>query len=380
MRKCKVAIIHNTIAPYRHPLFEELSKDVDLVVYYCTIKDGSRNWDLWPRNYDYKYKILPVINIKTPIGKLSLNPSILKEIIKNKPHVVIIGGYVDPTMWFAFVITKLFRISIIYWTEGIKEPQSILGALTRPLRILFIKASNAIVVPGGLSRNYVIDLGANAEKIFIAPNAIDNKLFIEISHKYRLSKEELKGQIGLKGKVVILYVGQFIRRKGIEYLLRAYGKLEHERNDIALVLVGSGSLELYLKDLANSLHLKNFKIIHSGLSLEELVKIYSVADVFVLPTLEDLWGFVINEAMACGLPVISTKNSQAAIEMIRHSENGFVLNGADSEELYLAMEKLLDSGKLESMGKNSVEIVTTKFDPSLMKEMFVDAISYALSV
>jgi glycosyltransferase involved in cell wall biosynthesis len=108
--------------------------------------------------------------------------------------------------------------------------------------------------------------------------------------------------------------------------------------------------------------------------------LYSVADIFVLPTLEDVWGFVINEAMACGLPVISTENSQAAIEMIRSGENGFVVSKLDEEELYSAMKKLLNSGKLQSMGKKSIEIVTTEFDPSLMKQRFIEAIDNAISV
>jgi glycosyltransferase involved in cell wall biosynthesis len=110
------------------------------------------------------------------------------------------------------------------------------------------------------------------------------------------------------------------------------------------------------------------------------VKLFSAADVFVLPTLQDLWGFVINEAMACGLPVISTKNSQAAIEMIHPGENGFVVSKLDEEELYSAMKKLVNSGKLESMGKKSIEIVTAEFDPSLMKQRFIEAIDSATSV
>jgi len=375
MNNVKVILIHNTIAPYRHPLFEELSKKVNLMVYYCSIKENFREWDLWPRKYDYRYKVLPKIFIKTSIGELSLNPSILKEVIRNKPNVMIISGYIDPTTWFAFVAAKLLKIPIIQWTEGIKEPRSILGVISRPIRMLFVKRSDAIIVPGRLSKNYVISLGADAEKVFIARNAIDNKLFIELSDKYRSCKEELKSQLGLKGKVVVLYVGQLIKRKGVEHLIQAYGKLKQEYDNLALIILGSGPLEYYLKNLSSTLKLKDVRFMSSGMRLEELIKFYCLADIFVLPTLEDVWGFVINEAMACGLPVIASQASQAAMEMIRFGENGYIVKEADPNQLYEVLKMLVCNKELRRrMSEKSREIVVQEFSLSAMVEGFLSAI------
>jgi len=364
--------VHNTIAPYRHPLFEKLSQNLDLIVYYCSVKHGLRAWALWPRNYDYKYKTLPGILV----GEFSMNPSIAGEIAAHKPQVLVLGGYVDPTMWLAFVMGKLLKIPIIYWTEAVKEPRSILGAITRPLRMLFTKKSDAILVPGKLSKNYVITLGADAEKVFIATNSIDTRLFIEISNKYRSHKKELKARLGFKGKIVILYVGQLIERKGVEYLLYAYAKLKQEHNNAALVLLGSGRLEHHLKNLAGSLRLQNFKIVYPRLNLEELIRLYSAADIFVLPTLEDIWGFVINEALACGLPVVATRASQAAQEMIFEGKNGYIVKEADSEHLYNALKNLIHDSKLrEKMSEKSMEIVH-EFDVSHTVDGFLSAIKY----
>jgi len=373
----KVTIVHNTIAPYRHPLFEQLSKTVDLMVYYCSIRHSSRKWDLWPRNYNYKWKILPRIPIRTPIGGLLFNPTIVEEIIKDRPHVIIIGGYVDPTMWLTFIMSKILKIPVVYWTEGIKEPKSILGMIIRPLRMLFVKKASAVVVPGKLSRSYVISLGANAEKVFIAPNTIDNELFVKTSDKYRRHKNQLKNQLGFRDKVIILCVAQLIERKGIKYLLQAYSKIEQEYKNVALLICGSGPLKTSLKELANKLEIQNFKIVKSGLSLEQLVKLYSASDIFVLPTLEDVWGFVINEAMACGLPVVSTKNAQAALEMIRDGENGYIIKVPDSDQLYYALKSLIQNSTLRrEMGEKSRKIVVKEFSVSAMVEGFLSAIEY----
>ena len=374
MKKKNVAFIHNTIAPYRHPLFEKLSEFVDLTVYYCSVKNNMRKWDLWPRNYNYKYKILPRIPIITPIGELSLNPSIIKNIILSLPDTIIISGYTDPTIWVAFITAKILKIPIIYWTEGIKEPTSILGRVTRPLRTLFSR-SNAIVVPGKLSKNYIINLGAEPKNVFIASNAIDNELFIDASSKYRLDKIELKSQLGFENKIIVLYVGQLIKRKGVEYLLYAYAKLKSRYNHVALVLLGSGHLEPYLKNLANSLKLEDSKFINSGLSLDELIKLYSTVDIFILPTLDDVWGFVINEAMACGLPIIATQTSQAALEMIRPDKNGYIVKDSDVQAIYEALLRLVEDSNLrKNMAKRSIEIVSHHFNVNNMVKGFLSAI------
>jgi glycosyltransferase involved in cell wall biosynthesis len=380
MNKARVALIHNTIAPYRHPLFEELAKRVKLTVYYCTVKHMSRAWDLWPRNYNYEYKILPRIPIKILGEEASFNFSIIKEILRNRPGVVIIGGYVDPTMWLALFTAKLLRIPVIYWTEGMKEPQTLLGALTRPVRILFVKKADAIIVPGKLSKRYVISLGASPDKVFIAPNSIDNDLFIRLSQRFLPLKEKIKDELNLSNKIVILTVAQLIKRKGLEFLIQAYAMLERERKETALVIVGSGPLRQHLEELSKSLGVKSIKFIPSGLKLEELVKLYCAADVFVLPTLEDIWGFVINEAMACGLPVVSTTASQAALEMIRPGENGYIVEPARVDQLSLALKILvLNKTSRKKMGERSREIIVKEFGVLNTLLGFLNAIKYAIS-
>jgi glycosyltransferase involved in cell wall biosynthesis len=349
------------------------------MVYYCSVKHSSRKWDLWPRNYDYKYKVLPRIPLKTPLGDNNLNLSIITELVLNKPHVLILSDYTDPTIWLALAVAKLLKIPLIYWTEGIKEPQSILGKISRPFRTLFIKKSGSIIVPGRLSKNYVISVGANPEKVFIAPNTIDTELFVETSNKYGAYKNQLKAQLGFKDKVLILYVGQLVERKGVKYLLHAYAKIKKEYNDVALLVLGSGPLESNLIKLASSLELSDFRIIGSGLSLKKLIMLYSVADIFVLPTLEDVWGFVINEAMACELPVVATRASQAAQEMIRSGANGYIVKEADVNEMCEALKKLVADSELRlEMAKKSMEIVINEFDVKHMVKGFMEAINYVM--
>jgi glycosyltransferase involved in cell wall biosynthesis len=187
--------------------------------------------------------------------------------------------------------------------------------------------------------------------------------------------------MGLKDKIIILCVAQLIKRKGIEYLLIVYARLEHEYDNLMLIVIGSGPLEYHLKDLSKSLGIKNARFIPSGMELNELIRFYCLADIFVLPTLEDIWGFVINEAMACGLPVIGTRASQAAIEMIRIGENGYIVKEADSQELYTVLKYLICNPNLrKKLGEKARETVEHEFDVSRMVDSCESAIRYSIVV
>ena len=133
----RVILLHNTMAPYVHALFESLSENVDLSVYFCSKKPIGRNWDVLPRKYNYQYKILPGISFKIGLDTSNFNFSILNEILSKKPNAVIFGDYISLSSWITLLSCSLLRIPHIYWTEGVMEPKSILGTITRPMRILF---------------------------------------------------------------------------------------------------------------------------------------------------------------------------------------------------------------------------------------------------
>lgn len=116
--------------------------------------------------------------------------------------------------------------------------------------------------------------------------------------------------VGLDTKKV-LYVGQLIPRKGIDVLLKAASGFPR---DYHLYLVGGEPSNDYV-DLVKALGLSNITFC-SFKGKDELRVYYQAADVFTLPTREDIWGLVINEALNYGLPVVSTEKCLAAVEML----------------------------------------------------------------
>ena len=156
-----------------------------------------------------------------------------------------------------------------------------------------------------------------------------------------------RNKIGAISDKVVLYVGQIIHRKGIDILLRAFKNVEAE-----LYIVG-GSITAELQQF---IHEENLKIVHfvDFLSKKELVTYFRAADIFVLPTREDIWGLVINEAMNYMLPVITTDRCLAGMKLIIDGNEGYIVPTEDIDVLYHRIKKLLnDRDAAYHMGINA---------------------------
>ena len=229
---------------------------------------------------------------------------------------------------------------------------------------------------GTMCRDFHLEQGAQAEKIFIAPDTVGNETFMRQSSKFKGEKDEFKQKLSIKNKKVILYVGQLIRRKGVRYLIEAYGKLKRDYKDVCLMLVGDGPLRIELEESCAKHQIKDVHFLGNK-SYEELPKYYSMADIFVLPTLEDVWGLVVNEAMACGLPVITTKAAGCAVDLIVPGENGFIVDEANAGQLCSAMRRIiLDEALAREMGEKSLEMVNSRWNINENVNGVVSAIEY----
>lgn len=376
--KYRVAIVHNTVAPYRHPLFEKLSEDssLDLTIYYCSRGHQVRKWEPYPRQYNYKHIFLPGITIKY----ISINPTVIHEIIKGRLDAIILGGWIDITMQMAFIVGSLLNIPLVFWVENIEEPRSFLGLVTRPLRMLFIRKADAIITPGELSRKYVTRMGANPMKVFVAPNIIDNRFFVYYSAKYREKREELRRAFNLNNEDrVILFAGQLIERKGIEFLIRSFGKLKKDYTNAVLVIIGSGPLKTKLELICEKSKIAGVRFIESGLKLNTLIKFYSIADIFVLPAISDRAPLVINEALACSLPVVTTSATGNSAEFITNGVNGFVITPGSVEKLYSALRKILDDdGLRKNMADNALKLLMKKASVNNAVQGFLKAIEKSI--
>lgn len=142
-------------------------------------------------------------------------------------------------------------------------------------------------------------------------------------------------------------IGQFIHRKGFDILLEAAGKVKGDYN---FCFIGGEAPAEYNKYKSDNIQFISF------LKSDVLAQYYKAADVFVLPTREDIWGLVINEAMGYGLPIITTDMCIAGLELV--NGNGKIVPGENVDVLAETIDSVLsDEEKQMEMGRKSLEII-----------------------
>lgn len=340
----KVLYMVNVPAPYMVSYFNELGKYCDLTVIFekATSEERDKSW----RHYSFTNFNGIILNGISTAVDMAFCPQIIKYLKKNKYDYIICSTMATPTGIIAIEYMKLRRIPFYLESEGgfAKEGWN----FKERFKKFLMSGAQGYFSTTEVGDQYFIKYGAKAEKIHKYPFT---SLYEKDVLKQCLTpeeKEKVKEALGIKERKMILSVGQFIHRKGFDLLIKAAKEIDSE---IGVYIVGGNPTEEYLQlkkkyDLKN-VHFEGFK------SKEELTHYFKAADVFVLPTREDTWGLVINEAMAYGLPVITTNMCVAGLELV-DSENGKLIKADSVEELHESIKEVFEKD-LMKLGNKSLE-------------------------
>jgi glycosyltransferase involved in cell wall biosynthesis len=157
------------------------------------------------------------------------------------------------------------------------------------------------------------------------------------------------------GYLQLICVSRLIERKGIRYLLQAIGELKHEK--IRLTIVGEGNQLLELKNLTSKLNIEDKVVFKGYLDHSKLAEAYQQSDIFVLPSLNEGMSNAVLEAMASGLPIITT-DTGGTVELL--DDNGLIVGMQDSESIANAIMQLIkDPAKISEMGEKSRTMAET---------------------
>lgn len=178
----------------------------------------------------------------------------------------------------------------------------------------------------------------------------------------------------------ILYVGSLSSRKGVSYLLMAFSYILKalRGSDIRLIIVGDGRLRKQLEKLAGELKIRDKVYFIGFVEHHKLPRYYAMADIFVLPSLVEVFGIVLIEAMAMGKPIVST-TAMGPREVVKNGKSGFLVKPRNPHELARAILKLILNDKLrEKMGSYGRKIVeqqySTEFVALELKKIYCDLI------
>lgn len=360
----KVLVLHNIVSPHVVPYFDLLAKEagIDLTVWFL---DRSTSVRMWETTIDaaFRWEILPGFRLELPLEErvaLHFNPSVLWRIPREGFDVVVLfAGYDSPTLWLAALMCRMLGIPMVL-RSGSLPGRSCFGGNSpglarlrrRASRFLVrgvVRAARSWIAYGSRSKRYLMELGAHEDRIHMVWNTVRVEGLMRQSEEARSRRQEIRAKLGVGAEeVLFLYVGRFQACKNLGILVDAFRRVRAE--NAVLGFVGYGPEEDELRRRATAV--ANFRF-YGAVSLDRIPDYYVASDAFVLPS-GDIWGLVVNEAMACGLPVIAANTVGSSDDLIVHGQNGYVYSWDNLDALANALDRLAgDAGLRTRMGAAS---------------------------
>ena len=373
----KILIVHNQLwAHYKAIIFNELQKliilhkeDSLLVIQIASIEKSRANLgNLDTSIHQYPYKLLHE-GVLEDVGLWQRISGIIKAIRAFKPDIVNLTGYYDFASWAVLFYCKISNIKTILSNESTADDHA-RNKLKEFLKSLIIKQFDGYFNFGTLSKNYLLGLGVKPEKMLVNRNCVDNKALKNIYQNCLPQRINRQKALNLVSKNFI-FVGRLIDYKNLFFFLEAFGIAQSESNeDWGVIILGDGEQKEDLQQFVKEKNVRHISF-QQGVSWQQVPEYLALSDVLVLPSYSEPWGLVVNEAMACGLPIIVSEKCGCAIDLVKNGENGFLFSPDNIEQLTLILRKFMNQEvDLERMGELSEKIIQEYSPENVAKEMY----------
>jgi glycosyltransferase involved in cell wall biosynthesis len=339
MPRFSLAVLMTHPTQFDGPLFSRISRAgvIDLAVYYLLtdrIADKvddelgfSPNWDI-PVTEGYRC-------VSCPHGFVRKLVFLHRECVaSHKYDLVIFPGYSSLEAIFLALLPHGQNLGMRVDTAPI-YPEARWKAWCKRmvLRRLFQRFATFHPV-GSLTEQFLKRLGVPSSKMFRFAYAVDNAYLAERAERFRQERERILSDLRISSATfIVLGVLKFVPRENPVELLRGFHVFHEKFPDSALIVVGAGPLlremEAYIAAarLANSVRLVGYA------KYGELPKWYAISNVFVHPATRECWGVSVNEAMACGLPVVASSSVGSSYDLIQDGANGYQYPSGDVKAL-----------------------------------------------
>lgn len=337
-KRKKLLILVNQLTPYRLPVYAALNDFFTVLIMHGG-REKNRTWEL---EIPISLRVQKVWTIQILQPKMTgiqgvmdtsyvhLNLGLIWQLPMFQPDVIVSVEMGLRTL-LAIAYGKLARVPVWVWWGGTLHSERNVTSWRRRIRNFIVRHQEGWISYGTTSTEYLESIGVPRKQILQIQNCVPQETFLKVpSSPADWFKQE--------SRPVILTVGQLVPRKGLDKLIEASGRLAARGVEFTLAIVGQGPERERLIELAKQNGIEHF-IILPNQPQHALNEIYRAADVFVFPTLEDVWGLVVNEALWAGTPVLCSKYAGCAPELLPESN---VFDPMSPESFDAALAKVLD--------------------------------------
>ena len=378
----RILIVHNILwAHYKSSVFQALQQlvdqqpDVALHVIQIARNERSRAGleaiaDTVSPTYAYEYTLL-FDRFLEDVTLRERAVALLRQAKAFRPDVIILTGYYDPAQLLVLLWAKATGIRVIMQNESTAIDQH-RGGLKERFKQWILGRCDGFFCFGSQSANYLIQLGIQPGKILLRKNAVDNTTLRAAYNKALPTRIDGQRRLGLR-KNNFVFVGRLISIKNLSALLVAFAEARQQSPngvDWGLCFLGDGPDEARLTAQCDALSLTDSVVFLPGRPWFQVPDVLAMSNVLVLPSWSEPWGLVVNEAMACGLPVTVSNRCGCVPDLVHNGQNGFVFDPDQPDQLTSILAQFMNgSVDIARMSQSAQQLIAPYSPEAVAQEM-----------
>jgi glycosyltransferase involved in cell wall biosynthesis len=338
----RVAIVYPVPVPYSFPVLRRVAAapGIELTVFYARRSLAARGAAVDPATLGFRHVFLPDagrVFVGREVREIDFNPTLPRELEHGDFDLVVTSGFVQPSALLAIAWARLRRrrYGILSESHGLRTRSASKRVVRRTIVGPLVRSAGVLFPTGALAADALRELGAKPERMVALPHVPDPEVFSPGAADPSV--------LGLPGDVpVVAYVGRLIESKGVRTLLEAH-LVTHAATGAVLAIAGGGPLDAELRAAAPA----GVKFL-GQLSPVQVAELFRVAAAAAIPSLDEPWGTVVLEAMACGCPVVASSAVASAVEIVGACGGGRLVAPRDPAALSAALREVVEDSEVRA--------------------------------
>lgn len=375
--KRPVAVLFQRFGPYHNARLAAAAQRLPICGIELVTKDLTYAWVPEPAATEYSQRTVFPGRVGKPVGCRMVGP-IIRVMEAVRPAVLVLPGWQASETLICLAWAARLGVPVVLMADSqeVDKDRHWIGERTKRF---IVGCYDAALVGGRSNVRYLERLGFHGRAISCGFDVVDNAYF---SCRAQAAREPSVRQccLGLPPHYM-LTVARFVPEKNLARLIDSYRlyvkQTSHPWN---LVLVGDGPQMSALQAQVRKAGLQGLVSFPGFRQYSELPEYYAHASAFVLPSLSEPWGLVVNEAMACGLPVAVSTRCGCAPELVEPGGNGYIFDPEDINAIAAVMTTLTSrsDAELQAMGHRSQDIIS-RWTPDTFAAGLEEAVAAAIT-
>ena len=371
----RLLTVQNIMSPYNLSFFAALSKHagVDTQAVFLAPNDSNRPQQTLPRDLGFDYQVLPGVHAYIAKFEMAiyLHWGLWRALRRFRPDVIAASGYHYFATLQVLAFARVHHTPVVLWSGSHLRSGFIKASWKEAYKRWVIAQFDAYLTYGTASKEQLMHHGAPADRIVVGCNTVD-------VHWFKERADALRSPTASTSPVRLLFVGRLVPIKNVSALISAVGRLQRRGLAISLTIVGDGPERAALA--AEILREEARHVTFLGfLTGEDLIRAYVDADALILPSTNELWGLVVNEAAACGIPSVVSTLCGAAQDLIEQGVTGLTFDPTVPAALEHALDRIVaDPSERRRMGEAAQRLILTR-DQAYYAARLVEAAELALA-